>query len=351
MTFRSRVSRVGFTVALILAAGCGEPVALPRDSDLTDGPNAVKSAVSAYTATILALPAGAVYSSAYGIHNSGFAVGRGWKADGNQFAVRWNPAGTTAVVLQQPSGHISSTANDVNASGVTVGSYVDHSGWHPVYWTMNNTVVHLPDFGGSAAPTGVNDAGLMVGHAVVNGRFHMVTWLNGVISDRHPAGYQFSRARDVSETGDIVGYAANGLDTMAYIWHADGTSEPMGRLTGGLTSDSHGISNTGVAVGASVGPGTSTAFVWSVVTGIRNAGFGVNSIAYGSSDKGRIVGWSSGPRLAFTRRGQVIDTLPNPLGVGAKAYDVNTCGTIVGNVEGATLSTQRAVKWSKPTCD
>ena len=355
----STLSRIGNYALCGLALGiaaCAEPGAPNLDADSAHRLNTdLGTNASQYTATIMALPTGAVYSSAYGINDQGFSVGRGWKSNGKQFAVRWSANGSVATVLRQPAGHVSSTANDVNSSGIVVGSWADAAGaWHPVYWTTNNMVVRLPDFGAQAAPTGINDAGLMVGHSVVNGRFHMTTWLNGVISDRHPAGYLWSRARDVAENGDIVGYAANSvLDTLAYIWHADGTSEPMGLLPGGQTSDSHGISANGVAVGASVGPGgnTSTAFYWSKATGIQDAGFGVNSIAYGSSNPGRIVGWSSGPRLAFARLGAVLDTLPNPLGVGAKAYDVNTCGTIVGNVEGATLTTQRAVRWTKPGCD
>jgi uncharacterized membrane protein len=343
---------IGVFPLLVLLAACSEPTGAASDSSLDpDLAPGVGTNATPYVATILALPSGAQYSSAYAINNSGNIVGRGWLPNGNQFAVRWNPAGNIATTLAQPAGHISSTANDVNQSGIVVGSFVDHLGWHPVYWTANNVVVRLPDLGGQAAPTAINDAGLMVGHAVVKGRFHMVTWLNGVISDRHPAGYLFSRARDVAENGDIVGYAANGLDTTAYIWHANGTSEAMGKFAGSLTSDSHGVSNNGVAVGASVGPGTSTAFYWSPTSGISNAGFGVNSIAYGVSDKNRITGWSSNPGLAYTRLRNVIDTLPNPLLVRAKGYDVNLCGTVVGNVEGTSIATQRAVKWAKPACD
>ena len=346
------------SLALSLTLACSQD-SLPTAGD-TAAPQGTPvgdrhAAPPGYTATLLALPAGAVFAAAYSVNDSGIAVGRGFTSMANFFAVVWKSNGA-AVVLASLPGQVGSTANDLTSGKTVVGtSFTNTGAAHPVLW-IGNTVTRLADLGGSAGATGMNDNGVIAGYAIVGGKYHAVRWDNGVIQDIHPAGYSSSRGRDVNQLGDIVGYVSDGTDSTGYIWSHDGSQHLMGVLPGTTSSDSHGSNTAGMAVGVSTDGNDSTAFTWTLANGIQSAGFGgTRSLAYHANAKGRVVGWSyitgatSGP--ALTRLGAVLDTLPNSLGGFGRAYDVNACGMIVGMVQGATISTQRAIRWTKPSCD
>lgn len=308
---------------------------------------------SGYTAKVLDLPAGALYSAAYSINDSGVTAGRGYTP--KFFAVKWTRDGA-AIVLPKIPDQVSSTANDINNAGIIVGSANDNKRHiHPLIWA-GDSIIYLPDLGEGGAATGISDSGVINGYVWVGGKMHAARWDNGVVRDINPAGYVTSRARDVNELRDFVGWVFNGTDTMAYTWKADGSQHPLGLFPGTVGSDVHSSNNVGMILGQTTDGTGPEALIWTSPNGFQKAGFGgENSIAYVATDKGRVVGWSSTAKtapIALTLLGGVLDSLPNPLGGAGWAYDVNSCGMITGQAQGGRdIKSRRAITWSKPTCD
>jgi probable HAF family extracellular repeat protein len=66
------------------------------------------------------------------------------------------------------------------------------------------TQLRIP--GKSVTPSGINDAGLVVGQRqALNNRFLAFTWKNGAVKDLPSLGGNYSAAHDVNAAGLIVG--------------------------------------------------------------------------------------------------------------------------------------------------
>ncbi|MGH7711954.1 MAG: hypothetical protein ACREOG_11760, partial [Gemmatimonadaceae bacterium] len=247
----------------------------------------------------------------------------------------------------------------VNNSGIAVGFWNPGIGENEaVLWKANGKVTVLAGLPGGSSDWafGVNDAGVIVGQS----QNHAVRWIDGVVEDLHPPAYGKSRATDINSAGDIVGWVEYVTgEHRAYLWHADGSQEELGVLPGDLHSEAAAVNDAVTVVGSS-GPllSMSIAFVWTDATGIADAQLGVaKTVGADVAGSGRLVGYhefvlnNQSQSIALTRLGNVLDTLPNPLGILARAHGVNLCGTVVGTVESAMPGSARAVIWSKPSCD
>ena len=96
-------------------------------------------------------------------------------------------------------------ATSINNAGNVVGySYVDSINRHAFLYG-NNKISDIDTFGVYSAALAVNDEGVIVGFASdqYNGVAHAFVYINGVMTDIHPATESY--ARDVNNEGQVVG--------------------------------------------------------------------------------------------------------------------------------------------------
>lgn len=161
------------------------------------------------------------------------------------------------------------------------------------------------------------------------------------VVDLGTLGGNESEAKDINESGQIVGYAEDGSGrNRAFLWE-NGTMTDLGAL-GGNESVALAISDPGQIVGeADTGAGTSHAFSWSTGGGMADLGTlgGNNSVAWDINNTSKIVGESETGAMsggapvvhAFSLNGgpmQDLGTLTG--GTHAQALGVNASGQIAG---------------------
>ena len=154
---------------------------------------------------------GAHEAYAFGVNDPGVVI---IAADGASYT--WRSNGTT-VRIPTPAGDTSSEPTGINDAGVVVGESDNGSnqqgGQHAWIW-QDGVLAVLP---GLTDPEGVvedafaqaiNAAGLVVGNCMVEGYYHPCSWTNGVPHDLGllPGGDQ-GYARGVNDRGEIVGYS------------------------------------------------------------------------------------------------------------------------------------------------
>ncbi len=256
----------------------------------------------------------------------------------------------------------------VNNSGQVVGYAYDASNnLHPVLFS--GTGSNNKDLGGlNGETTGsigraydINDAGVIVGIADVNGFDHPVrfsgTGTNNIQLDlTNPHNNTAGRA--INQSGQIVGNgnSPDGSFRFAALFSASGGAyTDLGCLDGptnGTFSIAYAINKTGAAVGNSVYPGISgraTLFsggnVFDLGVLVNSPGF--NSFAYSVNDAGVIVGGgnlTAGSFHAIRYSGTGSDNVDlNTLGgTNSYAFAINNSGVIVGNSQISGSSTFHA---------
>jgi probable HAF family extracellular repeat protein len=157
-----------------------------------------------------------------------------------------------------------------------------------------------------------------------------VLWRDGAMLDLGaPAGTQHAKPTGINEAGQVVGYAYNtaeNIDARAFLWD-NGTFRDLGALDPGDTVvRANAINNLGQVVGSSgVISGPWHAFLWQ--DGRMQALSAAESAAYAINDAGQIIGldgtqpvlWQSGTRT------------PVPLGAqGSRPNAINAHGQVVG---------------------
>jgi probable HAF family extracellular repeat protein len=268
---------------------------------------------------------------AFGINNSGIAVGWGEALTGDMGAFL-SGSGGSMQNLAGLAGGTDTYAYGINSSGTVVGtSYVDGQP-HGEIWNGGKST----DLGSGSFATGINDAGMVIG-----GNGHAFLLVNGTYRDLGvlPGG-NWSAAYGINNAGSVVGYGniGNGM-FRGFIWTPDGGMLELGTF-GGNNSYANGINSSGEVVGeASLSNGYEHAFlaVGAVMTDLGTLGGG-NSYAYGINDSGRVVGYSSvadGDPHAFVYVNGVMVDLNSliPSGSGwelSEAYGINNAGEIVG---------------------
>ncbi|RSN53672.1 hypothetical protein DMH01_38915 [Amycolatopsis sp. WAC 04182] len=298
---------------------------------------------------ISALPAlGGEQSKATDINRGGVAVGWAHKdAAWNQAAVKWAPDGTVTALPYLPGGDYA-IANSITDGGVIVGAGRAADGKiHAVRWNPDGKVVDLGGLpGGSYAnaewitPDGRTVAGMASDAA---GNNHVVRWnLAGAITDLSP-GNPYSTPEDMNDFGVIVGSAEVNGNPKPVRWERDGR---MTWLDWPETNPGWGraVNNAGVVAGGGyLVFGTTNPVKWNRA-GSRTTLSTERGLAYDIDRLGTVVGLENdiATKWAADGRRTVLGTLPG--GDYSVATHLAPNGTIIGlsdNENGRT----RAVYW------
>ena len=160
------------------------------------------------------------------------------------------------------------------------------------------------------------------------------------ITDLGALGGLYSNARDINNSGQVVGTVNASGEEHAFLWDSSTGMIDIGTL-GGALSYGAGINDSGQVVGsASLASGYSRAFLWDASTGMADLGTlgGSASYANGINDSGQAVGWfyeTTGGRKPFLWDGTSMLNLnnliaPGPGWVLGRVYSINDAGQIVG---------------------
>ncbi|HEB60661.1 MAG TPA: DUF3466 family protein [Phycisphaeraceae bacterium] len=185
-------------------------------------------------------------ASAFAVNDNGVVVGYTDEFEINAFV--WEDGVITSLPQFHDGG--ASSAYDINNNGLIVGEAPPDSGGYnvAVYW-QNGEIFNL-GFHGTAF--GVNDAGQITGHMYVNNDFRAFFWDAGTLINIGTLGGEDSFAKDINESGKIVGYAdtSNGR-SHAFLWDGE-TMIDLGTL-GSFFSYAYAINDNDHIVGSSYG--------------------------------------------------------------------------------------------------
>jgi probable HAF family extracellular repeat protein len=202
-------------------------------------------------------------------------------------------------------GHDSSVALGINENGDVVGWSNGPSGAFPFLYTDATGMVQLAAFPGGSSngvARDVNDSGLVVGQLTnLTGSPHAIRWTGGVPEDLGAIpNVQFSEAMGINASGDVTG--DNGITSItgtqqAFIYVDPGPIDviplPIDRGRG------RDINDSGQVTGYMTGAGN-RAFRWSA-TG-------------GTQDLGVVGGFAHSFGFAINNNGQVVGTLTSATG-------------------------------------
>jgi probable HAF family extracellular repeat protein len=162
-----------------------------------------------------------------------------------------------------------SMAADINDAGQVVGSYTpDLFGPSTAFLWQNEVTTFLPDLGGYGRANAINAAGQIAGdasHPDTN-KYHAVLWENGAVLDLGAQASLTSRANDINDLGQVVGFEEG---RGAVLWD-DLLLRDLNSLippgSGWDLREASGINNKGQIVGQGVYNGQSRAFLLSPMT-------------------------------------------------------------------------------------
>jgi probable HAF family extracellular repeat protein len=312
-----------------------------------------------YTVQDLGVLPGDTSSVAWGINALGDVVGWSAGPNGPRAFVHTNAGGMTA--LPALPGRPRSVARDINDSGVVVGT-ADMGGTdlgHAVVWSAGS-VVDLGTLGTGfySEAWGVNNLGQVVGSSFTNGGnglsgVHAFLYSpGGALVDLTPETDN-SRALDINDAGQVVGYKTALGGYHAFRWHA-GSFQDLGVLPGFAHSFGWAVSADGRVAGnvTSASGNSERFFRYTEGTGLQDlGGAGEHNVALGINTSGQVVG----TRGNFSKRAVLftdgaglrdLDTLIDPsLGwVLLAANDINDAGQIVGYAFNNLTGQTHAVK-------
>ncbi|HYM34515.1 MAG TPA: hypothetical protein VET48_03910, partial [Steroidobacteraceae bacterium] len=261
----------------------------------------------------------------------------------------------TVVVLRSPANSITLRATDIADSGYIVGyGESSTSARQSLFWASatSDPIDIGSSLGQFVIPMSVNSQGAVAGYYSVEakGTKHAFRWspTAGVATIDPPNSTQ-SFAMDISESGYITGdvFYSDASHT-APRWYPSGAFGTI-TFTG---SGTRALTN-----GSVIGTGSNGSTLWSIsnTPALLTANPQANNVLQMSS-RGRLVGYYLNPSShyqAFTMESPIVPVtyLPIPPGVtDSFAYDVNECGTIVGEIV-LTDGTHKIVTWSRPSCD
>lgn len=144
-------------------------------------------------------------------------------------ATVWNQGAVVDLGALEAGG--SSTATDVNANGVVVGSStsVDGKTTRPVRWKGTKiTALKVPN-GAKSAANGINRDGVIIGQSTFDsdGSTHGTAWRNNEVVDLGVFGDFQTQPADINTAGAVVGQATKtGTFPVALYW-ANLDSEPV----------------------------------------------------------------------------------------------------------------------------
>lgn len=203
------------------------------------------------TMTELGTLPGRIDSLATDINDGGQVVGYSLNYPSDQRAFLWEDGSMTDLGTL---GGAESWAFGINGGGQVVGySTTEGGAQHAFVWDSVGGMQDIGTLGGSQSyATGVNDSGQVVGFSqTVSGAEHAFLWDSGTMTDLGTLGFD-SRAWAMNNSGHVVGYSHFGtgsLDYRAFLWR-DGVMTDLGTLAGGR-SRAYDINDAGQVVGFS----------------------------------------------------------------------------------------------------
>ncbi|MBL1218765.1 MAG: hypothetical protein D8M59_14885 [Planctomycetes bacterium] len=189
---------------------------------------------------------GGTYTTARGINNLGAVTGSSSLDD---YAYIFHNG--RIEVLDIPDGMVDSDGFAINSFGAVAGrSEGSDYRLHATFWDRNTPPVLLGDFGGNySMARSINDSNQIVGSASdTDGFTRAFYWADGVLTDLGTLGGDVSIAYEINENGLIVGYAENAEGTSrASVWRV-GVIEELPDL-GDKSSFAYGVNDQNEVVG------------------------------------------------------------------------------------------------------
>jgi probable HAF family extracellular repeat protein len=193
------------------------------------------------------------------------------------------------------------------------------------------TVSLLPDV--DFAPTGMNNAGQIVGFAGTGNGIHAVLYAAGILTDLGNLGGKDSYANAINDAGAITGTTLSAAGEQHAFLYQNGTVRDLGAGTAG-----HGINAHGDVVGSRQTADGQTGFVYRAgqFTHIGNLGTGMDGVALGINDHGVVVGDSTtgaakSSRLPYLYRDGALQALNAPYGPAMTGVvAINNAGQVAG---------------------
>lgn len=266
------------------------------------------------TATEITLPSGAS-ATIRGLNNQETsATTISTNTGPSQAATTTN--GVTTLLPRLSEDTARTDATDINNSGQVVGS--DSSG-AALTW-INGSVERLAEFSNipnaeSYTALAINDHNQIVGQATLKNvgspfpstRHDAVMWDNGQITNlgADPIITGISRAQDINNLGQVVGYSETEIGIHATLWH-DGDAVVIGDPSiasgnfPGPQSSAQAINDLGQVVGFAQSNNGSFGFIWDGANGFQNLedlidpslGWSFDA-AYDINNLGQITGWGT----------------------------------------------------------
>jgi hypothetical protein len=255
-------------------------------------------------------------------------------------------------VVQQ--GDEASQGFGVSPGGIAVGRSLSNSGSQAFTWTLNGSLVGLPNLAGRSycVSNSANDNGIVVGTGATtvfgSGRLPLV-WQNGVVSQLPlPVGQTLGDANSVNASNVAVGSVNAGSDQRGVIYNG-GSATIITQTTtnGSFFLTAFGINDSGRIVGQGIDPQNAARNVGIVYDIGQSMAFEVGALpghngalAFGVSNNGYVVGSSmqnQGSGLPFIwseANGMVAIPLAPDTSLG-QAEGVNSLGWVVGTDGGA----------------
>jgi probable HAF family extracellular repeat protein len=205
----------------------------------------------------------------------------------------------TVTTLAPPGTVSSSYAFDINDAGQILGSFFsqDASGFHYqgfLYDAGTYTTIDIP---GVSPPSGINDAGQMVGAFNEGSTVHGYLYDAGTLTTIDMPGVMDSWASDINDVGQIVGGFRNAsLRNHGWLRDANGSFTTID-VPGSDQTDITDINDAGQIVGVYFAGGAPHGFLYSGGSFSTIDLSGGATYAQGINDTGQIVGAIAGGPL------------------------------------------------------
>lgn len=260
-------------------------------------------AVAASTGVTPIKPAGADYAFPADVNRSGTMVGRAYYAgESYERVIKWGAGGT--VNLAPPDGYRYVWATAINDNGEVAGYVYGNSGNGyyvvPVRWSAAGvpSFLPLPDIQSDyvqAVALDINDAGDAVGYGyqctnAAGCSYSPLLWHGSEVEILPQASGSFTYPTGINDAGAIVGNADGGVYR-----YSNGSWSPLQLPAEFYQAYSQGISPDGVVIGMAYGNSQITPVRWSVDGTVETMPLQPNQYSYayagrGAGEGGRATG-------------------------------------------------------------
>jgi hypothetical protein len=189
--------------------------------------------------------AGASYTYAFGINDSGIIVGYYGNATGEHGYLY---DGVNFTPIDVPSASYT-YALGINDSGIIVGYYIDAS-WRYhgyLYDGVNFTPIDVPGASYTVA-FGINDSGIIVGYYDDDTGEHGYLYDGVNFTPIDVPGASYTDALGINDSGIIVGYYGDATVSHGYLYNGGSLTYPID-VPGASYTDAIGINDSGIIVG------------------------------------------------------------------------------------------------------